>query len=460
MIRSIFLYTLFCFIFTAVPTHAQDDGGFTLQDALAHTYLYNPDLREARANLSAIQENLPIAQAGFKPSADAQATVQKSDVSGSNFGGVDGSTSKDFIVNLNQPLYRGGRTSSEVAAAKFVIAARVNELHALEQQVMATTLSAYEDIKRDRALLNLAQNNNDVLSEQLRAANIRFEYGDLTKTDVAQAEARLARASSDIIASKGSLKITNGRFAELTGLSIDMIEDMNIGTMVALPDNLKEAKDIALLNNPALLSAQNAYEAAEKDIRSVYGELLPEIGAFASYNRTYDPQPGLIDEQSVKTFGIAAVIPLYEAGATRARIRQAKHTHNQRFLNIKAIERSVVQDVVTNWETLMQARANIDARDAQVRATSLAEQGVLAEADFGARTVLDTLDARQEALDARTAFITANRDETTARYALAQTLGVLTPETLGFAQKEIDYGAYLDEIQTYIFKTDVDRVEK
>ena len=442
-----------------LPAMAQEKGpSLDLQDSLRLAYLNNPVLRAARSELLSTQELLPQAQAGYKPTISSDLGITGTDVEGSNFGGGGETTSKDVGLSLNQPLYRGGKTTAEAKAARLTISAQEAVLHAREQEVLRDAATAYADVYRDEALLSLALNNRDVIERQLEAATQRFEVGELTRTDVSQSQSRLAEAEAGIISARGDMRASHARFEKLVGMLPGHLQKPHIRLKV--PNNLQTALSVADEQNPRIVAADYSYQAAEEDVDGIWAELLPEAGFFTSWDRTYDPSPGLIDEQTTKAIGVSATIPLYQAGGVRSRVRQAKHDANRRYLEILDVRREIRREATANWEDLQAARAEIRSRLAQVEAAKIAQQGVHAETEFGSRTVLDALDADQELLDARVALVSTQRDEIAATFNLMGTLGLLTPEQLGFPEEEKHFDANLEKITKTIFNTDVDRVTK
>jgi TolC family type I secretion outer membrane protein len=429
--------------------------GVKLSEALRMAYLNNPALNSGRADLLATQESLPQAQAGWKPLITADADVTNNDTSGG--GGSDSNdTSKGVGLTLNQPVYRGGRTIAQSGSARYLIKARAEILRSQEQDVFERATTAYMDVLRDSALLDLRRQNQDLLSRQLKATRDRFEVGELTKTDVSQSEARYAGAEADVIDATGNLNATRAVFMQIIGLAPDGLAPPDI--ILTLPETLEEAVAQAEENSPLVLAAENLHLSSEKDIDTVFGELLPQVGFFTSVDKAYDPPGGISGDRTNRAIGLEASIPLYEAGAVRSRVRQAKHAANSRYLDIMDAKRQAREAAVRNWEDLMAARAQIDSREAQVKAARIAQEGVKQEAEFGARSVLDALDADQELLDAEVALVVARRDEVVARFALMAALGKLTPETLGFGNDAINLDGNLNAIQRKIFDMDVDRV--
>ncbi len=431
---------------------ADEEQGQPLSTALRVTYANNPTLKAARSELRAVHESLPQAMAGWKPTISAGTGITGTDVDGGNSG--DGSTQKEVSLSLNQPIWQGGSTFAATKAARNLIRAQNEVLKSVEQEVILEAATAYMDVVRDKALLELSKNNRDVIARQLEATKDRFEVGEITRTDVSQSEARLARAESDVIRSRGTLSASMAAYEQTVGATPVDLSGPDI--MIDLPASLDEALELADKNNPAILSARFTHESAEHDVDDVYGELLPSVDISGSWSRLYDPSPGLIEKQTSKSIGLSASIPLYQAGSVRSRIREAKQTANQRYIEIMAAQRLVRQKVVSSWENLEAARAEIVSRGAQVEAARIAREGVHQETEVGARTILDALDADQELLDAQVSLVTAERNEVVASFELAEALGLLVPEILGFQELAIDHTSHLDAVTRKIFSLDAE----
>lgn len=406
----------------------------SLDEVLGLVWKNNPQILAARAEYDATTEEVSQAHAGWKPTVAAGANVTNVDISeGASSSATDGTTSKEGDVTLSQPIYRGGRTIAQTQSAQATVMAQRGLLMDEEQAVLLAAVTAYMDVIRDRALAGLAESNRDLIAEQLKATKARFEVGELTKTDVAQAESRLAGAESTWTKAKGDLKATLATFEEISGVpaATELLEPN--AAVPPLPMTMDEALSYADKHNPALIAAKYLEKSADRDVRTVFGELLPEVGVTGSVAKTYDPQPGSLDDKTARTVMLSASIPLYEAGAVRSRVRQAKHTKRQRGFEIQDAQRQVRQDTVSKWEEWQAAKTEVVSRKAQVDASKIARNGVHAEADVGTRTILDTLDSDQEYTDAQAALVTARRNEIVARFALGKALGVLRPEALNLA---------------------------
>ena len=432
----------------------------TLEDAFRDAYSHNPTLEAARAELRSVKERIPQAYANFKPVITAKAGITSAEIEGSEFNipgtaSNEGTTSKDISLTINQPVYRGGRSSAQLSAARYIVAAQEAIYQQTLQSVMLDVVSAYMDVVRDRATLDLNLNNRDILFKQLEQTQERFNVGELTMTDIAQAKARLAAADADIISVRASLRSSEARFEEVVGYPPHKLTQSNV--FIDIPQTRESAIDIAEAVAPMIKAAVNTQRAAEDDVDNVFGELLPEIGFTAQWARTYDPQPGTVPEQTNKSVALNATLPLYQAGAVRSRLRQVKEISMQRAQEVREATASVRQEIISSWENLMAAQAELEARKVQIEAASLARDGVAQEEQVGERTVLDTLDAEQEYLQAQVDMVSAQRNEIVARFTLASILGYLTPENIGFVHKKIEQGRYQESIDQQILQTNVDR---
>lgn len=432
----------------------KDKSNTVFLAALAATYENNPTLKAARAETRAVFERLPQAEAGWRPTVTANANVTGTTGSTDpDMGGDDSYLTRGAGLNLNQPLYRGGRTLAETSAARNVIRSQIAALDLTEQQVLLQAVTAYLDVLRDEALLKLATNNQNVIAQQFDATRQRFEVGELTRTDVSQSEARQARADSEVITAKATIRSSRATFERVIGYQPE-----NLGfpiTVLDLPTTLEDAVAYAEKWNPRVRAAEHAHRASEDDVDSQFGNLLPTVSLTGDLTKSYEPS-GSLDSSDGAAVGVVASMPLYEAGSVRSRVRQTKKISNQRYSQILEAKRVAREQVVVAWENLAAARAEVVSRLAQVEASEVARFGVKQEADLGSRTVLDTLDAEQELLDAQVALVGASRNEVVAMYSLASALGVLTPKTLGFGDKVPDYNREIESVRMNLFGTDVD----
>jgi TolC family type I secretion outer membrane protein len=401
---------------------------------LETAYQNNPQARAARAELKVVQEQLDQAQAGFKPTVTANADITHTDTESEGtlfFTDDGGNTSKTGSLNVNQPLYRGGRTIADIQQAKNTIDAQRLSLSAIEQNILYQAAEAYMNVLRDEAVLALNTNNQELVAREKEQAENGFTVGELTRTDVSQAEARLAASQADVISARGDVKRSRAVYQQI--VNAPPPNDMAYpATIIDVPDNLDEALSIAETNNRNVLQAKFIQKAAVSNVNSSIGSMLPEVSAVGSLSKSYVPND-FVDEQRQATIGVQASIPLYQAGTNLSRVREARKTVNQRAIEISVALEAARQQTISNWETLKAAEAEVKARQSQIEASRIAREGVQYEAELGQRTTLDALDANQELLDAKVSLIKAKRDEVVARFALAETLGLLVPQKLGFS---------------------------
>jgi TolC family type I secretion outer membrane protein len=404
-----------------------------LRRALVEAYTGNPQLEAARAQLRSVDETYAQAVSGFRPNVNGIANYQSVNDDG-NLGHYR-TDQKQLTLQVQQPIYSGGATVAQMDAAKRNIMAQRALLQAREQDVLLQTATAYVDVLRDKQVLDLNRYNEKVLSDRLKEARERYKLGDITRTDVSQAEARLAAATAERVSAQGDYRVSRARFEKVTGLEPEGLEQP--GIKLSLPQTLDSAIAAAEANNPMMESAAYAREAAISNTRAAEGQLLPQVSLVATADKYYKPIYSPNDEQSGTSVMLEARVPLYMAGADYSRIRQSRQVEAQKAMDINSTRRDVRQSAVDAWEQLAAARAEKDARAAQVRAARLALKGVKVETDYGSRTTLDLLDAEREYRDAQVAYASAERNRIVASYGLLAAVGKLTVAGLG-----LDAAAY------------------
>jgi len=421
----------------------------TLEDALSATYLNNPRLLGSRAELRATNEAVPQARSGWRPrvelSASAGVTRHSADM---DLGmGWDTETRRPGQVELgvNQPVYRGGRTEAGVERAQNQVLGQRAILIDTEQDVLLDGVTAYMNVWRDEAEVRLNINSEDVIRRHLTAARDRFEVGETTRTDVAQAESRLARATAQRIAAEGQLRTSRAIFREVTGIPAGSLGAAE--PAADLPENEQRASDLAQRFNPRVISSSFFERASERAVRERYGELLPEVGVRAAVNEGRDNQGRGTKNRSAGIFAEVS-IPLYQQGLVSSQVREARQVNSQRRLEMEQSRRAAEQEALSAWEALQSAQAQIVSLNAEIRAAEVALEGVRDEVSVGSRTVLDLLDQEQELLDAQVNRVRAQRDEVVASYRLLAAVGRLTAAELGLNvpiyDPEWDYEAVED----------------
>ncbi len=420
--------------------------GETLEEALAAAYVNNPNLQSQRAFLRATDEQVPQALSGWRPTLSIDASVGETrertriDDAPNVF---ETRTPRSSSLTLTQPLFRGGRTVAATSQAENTVLAQRQVLLSVEQQVLLAAVTAYMDVVRDEAVLQLNINNEEVLRRQLEATGDRFEVGEVTQTDVAQAESRYARAIAQRIQAEGNLVASRARYREVIG-------DMP-GSLAApqVPGNLpaSELETIAsAANNPDVKAAEYNELAARDAADVAYGALLPEVNVVGDLTRSDQSSSEDIGTDSASILA-RVTIPLYQAGLVESQVREARQQVNQARQDIETQRRFAAQTATSSWRALQTARAQIESFEAEVRATAIALDGVQQEAQVGARTVLDILDAEQEALNAKVSLVTARRDVIVAAYQVLASVGMLTAQDLALQVPYYDPDQHYDEVR-------------
>jgi outer membrane protein len=417
----------------------------SLQEALSRAYVFNPTLKAARAQLRATDEEVARAKSGFRPTINGQVsrTLQNIDTS-PNLPGQEGNfLSNDYSVTLNQPIFRGFRTINAVKGAQALVEAGREDLRTSEQDVLVNTVTSYVNVVRDQAVLNLQQNNQRVLSEQLRAAQDRFEVGEVTKTDVAQARARASGAASAISQARASLQSSRATYAQLIGNAPGTLRDP--GPTRLAPKSQEESLQIGESENPLVLSAIFRERAQDHVILQAEGELLPSVNLQANYTRSTGG-PGVTDRQDVGTVAGVVTIPIYQGGEVDARIRQGVETRSQLRHQIDASRELVRANIISAFGTYTAARAQIISDQAQVDANRVALAGVREEEKVGQRTVLDVLNAEQELLNSEVSLATSRRNLVVASYQLLSAIGRISAAVLNLGVQQYDPTKHYGEV--------------
>ena len=427
----------------AAVVFAAPAGAQTLQEALAQAYNNNPTLLAARAQLRAVDENVPQALAGWRPTVVLAGSYGFSDtrITAANTGAVVQGQRQPTAATatVTQPLFRGGRTVAQTRQAENTVLSQRARLLATEQQVLGDGVNAYIGVIQQGELLRLNINNEQVLGRQLQATNERFRVGEITRTDVAQAESRLAGARSARTQSEGNLQIARATFQRVIGEAPGRLtnpQPLNVPVRSAA-----EAQAAALANNPAVVAALFAAAAARDTVDVQLATLLPQLSANAQAFRQTDVSAA-IQRQTGGQATIQLSVPLYQGGAEHALVRQARQTAQQTVQQVDEARRLAAQQAAQGWEQLRSARATVESVRAQIRAAEIALDGVQREAIVGSRTTLDVLNAEQELLNARTSLVNALSTVVTGSYTLAGSIGRLTAQDLGLPVELYDMRAY------------------
>jgi len=421
----------------------------TLRDALAAAYLFNPTLKAARAELRATDEEVARAKSGFRPTITGDIQYSYQDVNTRPPSPLDGeSKGRSYGVTLNQPIFRGFRTINAVKGAEALVEAGREDLRGNEQTVLLDAITAYVDVVRDQFILTLRQSNVKVLGEQLRATQERFDVGEVTRTDVAQARARTSGASSDLSAARAALSASRATYARIIGRQPGSLRDPGPAKRL-VPKSLDEALGRGEGENPIILAALFRERAQDHIVKQTKGELLPSVDLQANYTRSYDNGPGAgpTERTDVTTVTGRVSVPIYEAGEVSARIRQNIETRSQLRHQIDEARELVRSNITSAYGTLVSARAQIESGGAQVEANRVALAGVREEEKVGQRTVLDVLNAEQELLGAEVTLAAARRDLVVASYSLLSSMGQLSSSGLELQVEQYDPARHYQEVR-------------
>ena len=421
----------------------------TLMDALFKAYRSNPTLTGARANQRAVDEDVPLARANGLPSASVTASYNEQIVRQEQRFGFDPSSTTSIIVtpprsvagqgSVNVPLYSGGTVRNAVNAAKLRVEAGQNNLRGTESALFSQIVAAYMDVIRDSQIVLLNRQNVGALEVNLRASRDRFEVGDLTRTDVAQSESRLALARSSLEQSQAQLVTSKENYVALVGDVPDALEPPP--PLPGLPTTPDLAASIALADNPDVRSAQKNRDAARYDVKAARGAVMPRLSLFTqgSYTDYLGTEDARISTPYVKNAqaGASLTIPLYQGGRPGAQQRQAAARESAAAERIVEVERNIIAQVRGAYASWQASLRTIESNKTAVAASELSLEGVKAENSVGTRTVLDILNAEQEMLNARVQLVSAERNAYVAAFTLIAAMGHAEARDLGLDPSSI-----------------------
>ena len=418
----------------------------TLEEALVGAYLSNPTLEAQRAALRATDELVPQALSGWRPTIKAQSSAQTRHIDSSlNNGSLDGTSS---ALTLEQNLYQGGKTMANVGRAERLVRLERARLTATEQDVLLDAVEAYTDLLANLAVLELAKQNEGRLGRQLDATRDRLRVGEVTRTDVAQAEARLAGAVAQRISAEGTIQTSKATYRTI--INQEPVALSPPATLQEIPSDEAEAQDRAQALNPDILAAEYNLAASRKDVRIAEAALLPRVDLQGKLS--YDDDPNLaVDWQRQASMGLQLRVPLYQSGGDYAGIRQAKQTVSQRQSDVEAAIRQVREETIGSWQALATARSRIASIQEQVKAADLALEGSRQEAQVGQRTTLDVLDQENDLFQAGVDLVQAQRDEIVASFRLKAAVGELTAAELDLPVDRYDSEAYYKAVRNRLF---------
>ncbi len=438
---------------TAITANAD-----TLKTALAKAYDYNPALKAARASAQAVDENVALAKSGFRPTLSVEGGYTDSKINtNAPIKPIDG-YNRSLTATISQPVFSGFKTLNSVSSAKSYRKASFAALMAAEQNVLLEAAVAYLDVLRDEAIVKLQKNNEKLLKKELEETKERFNVGEVTTTDVSQAEASYASAQSQRISAEGNLEASKAAYKQVIGDEPkNIIDPKEIEKL--FPASLKDATEYAEMHSYSLQAARHNLKAKKYDVKTNEGDLLPSVNAYAqagrikSQNWAYDKNP----TNDAVELGVNFSMPIYNAGSSRAKIRQSKHYRWQAQEELQNTQDMLHSDITSYWEYLSANKAKIKSVKAQIKAYQVALNGVREEEALGNRTVLDVLNQYQYLLNSEVEEVTTRHDYYVSGLSLLLTMGKLTAKDLNLNVDLYDANAKYEETSGKWLSTSIDK---
>ncbi len=424
--------------------------GQTIQQALSDAYTQSTQLETQRASQRAVDEQVPQALSNWRPTVQLSGDVTRqhagytpplASFTGGHPNGYN--TSKTVGLQITQNIYRGGRTVAQTSEATNNVKAGQAQLTATEQSVLLAAAQSYLDVVRDQSEVDLTANNESVLKRQLEAEQDRFRVGEVTRTDVALAESSYQQARAQHTTAIGTLATDRATFQRVVGQAPGRLIQPEF--KYHLPDALEDAIAEAESNNPTVVAAEFTERASRDAIDLAEGARLPSVDIVASLDRIY-PGPnntssglsGGIDHVDTGSVAAQMTWPIYTGGLASSQVRQAKQTANQYLIAIEDAKRVARQTAISAWNQLIASRANIEALTAQVNAAQIGAEGTRQQALVGTSTVLDSLTAEQNLLQAQVNLVTAQHDALLNSFSLLSAVGRMTARDLALAVEIYD----------------------
>lgn len=415
----------------------------TLSDALAAAYTNNPTLLAERARLRQVDELVPQALSNWRPQLQAYGDVGKAYRS-TDPGNTDYLTPREVGARIVQPLYRGGRTLAATRGAEHSVLAGRAQLMATEQQVLLDAVSAYVNVLAAEAVLRFEIQNEQRLTRFLEATGDRFSVGEVTRTDVFQAEARLARATADRVQAEGDLDAVRANYRNVIGSEPGALSLPAIPT--DLPATLMQTITQADENNPNVIAAEYDERSARDRVDETFGELLPSLELRGEASRFSELAVNGLNTNDLRGT-VNLTVPLYQQGAVYSKLRETRQAVAQRLKVLDQTRRDVREEATQAWNDLEAARAQVRAFTTEVRANEVAVEGVEREQAVGTRTVLDVLDTQRDLLDSQRNLVRSRRDELRESYRVLAAVGHLTARDLDLAVDYYNPEKHYDEVR-------------
>jgi outer membrane protein len=422
----------------------------TILGALAKAYHNNSTLNSSRAGVRVTDEGVAIAKSGYRPTVVGSSSINYTTQEGTRL------TTGNFGVEIRQTLFDGFQTKNNVAAAESRVFASNESLRNTEQNILFNAASAYMDVIRDRQIVTLRERNLEALNEQARAARSRFDVGEGTRTDVAQADAARSAAVAQLSAARAQASSSAAIYRQVVGDEPGKLKGASPLAKL-LPGGLDRAVALASAEHPAIISTQHLVDAAGFTVKSAEGALLPQVSASAGVSRSYrNTEGGLAGGSTFNdgtsdaaSIGATLTVPIYQGGRASAQVRQTKESLGQARIEVD-VQRDQVRAAVTSaWTQYLAARESVEANRALISAAQLALNGVIEERNVGQRTTLDVLNAQSDVIDAQINLANSEREVVVASYAILSATGQLSARRLGLQvteyQPEEHYNAVKDK---------------
>ncbi len=454
------------FLVALAAGHAQAE---TLNAALATAYTTNPQLEAARASLRATDESVPQARAGFRPTITGQAgaghedrdlkltTPLRRNILDGRGRRLDLDSQDDprgYSVTLNQSLFRGFQTINTVREAEAnVLAAREN-LRSTEQTTLLNAVTSYMDVIQNQATVGLQKNNVDVLTQYLASNERQFKAGAKTETDLAQSKAQRASSSAALEGAKAQLESSRASYVENIGRSPGVLQTPPAINHL-LPHSLGEAISVAQEEHPSIIAALFQEQAARNAVAAARGKMLPQVDLQLQHSREYDAS-SIVDEKGETSAMVRLTVPFYQGGSPSSQVRQAKQILFQQQEQLRQARLQVRTGVVSAWSQLMSTRSQLESNRVSADANKVALTGTRREEKAGTRTVLDVLNAEQNALTSQVQLVTGDRNLVVANYTLLSAIGRLTALNLRLAVELYDAEAYYRFVRRKLWGTRVE----
>ncbi|MDH7797190.1 outer membrane protein [Beijerinckia sp. GAS462] len=431
----------------------------TISSALARAYVNSPDINQQRAATRATDENVPKATSGYRPviTGQVQGGIQYLGTNGTGTYGVGPTiqthtTPGTLSLGVTQNIWNGNRTINSVRQADSLVLNAREQLRLNEQALLANAAAAYMNVLRDTATLDLNNNNVEVLAEQLRLTEGRFKIGELTRTDVAQAQAALEGGRASAIVAQATLQASLAAYRQYIGVEAKNLDPARPLNRI-VPRSVNDALNRAQSEHPLIQAALHNVDAVALSVKINEGALMPSVDAAASVSRAYEQLgiPGMHSTTASLTGTLT--VPFYDGGVTYASIRQSKELLSQARLQADLQRDQVRAQVVSAWGQWEASARVIQSTQAAVRAAEIALNGVREEAKVGQRTTIEVLNQQQALLQSRVNLISAQRDRVVNSYVLLSSTGQLSAQSLGLRVTPYDPGIHYDQVKGKWFGT-------